>query len=71
MKNKQDNWNVNSQEDEDGFNLNPYDAFIDEWTNGKQDDNAIRNNTNSASDSLEDIIIASEEKRETNQVTFF
>lgn len=49
MENKKNNWKVNSQEDEDGFSLNPYEVFIDDSTNSNQDNHLNINITNSES----------------------
>ena len=71
MKNKQKNWNVNNQEDEDGFSLNPYGVFIFDSTNGHQDLSTIRNTTISESGSAKLTMISSKEKRYSNNVTDF
>ena len=71
MINKQNKWNVNNQEDEDGFSLNPYDIFIYYCTNGNQDFSSNRNTTISESGSAEFTMISSKEKRYANNVTHF
>ena len=47
MNIKQNNLIVNSQEDEDGFSLNPFNVFIYDRTTEHQDLNTIRNAKNS------------------------
>ena len=71
MKNKQKNWTVNNQEDEDGFSLNPYDVFIYDSTNGNQEFGTIRNATTSESGSAEFTMTSSKEKQFANNITHF
>jgi hypothetical protein len=71
MKNKQKNWNVNNQEDEDGFSLNPYDIFIYDSTNGNKEFGTNRNTTTSESGYAKLTMISSKEKRCTNKVPPF
>lgn len=71
MKNKQKNWNVNNQEDEDGFSLNPYDVFIFYSSSGNWDFSTIRNTTISKSSFAKLTMTSSEEKKFAKNVTHF
>lgn len=69
MKNKQNNWDINSQEDEDGFSLNPYEVFIDDNSNGNQELHSKRITANSEPGAVGCITIATKEKRFANKIT--
>lgn len=71
MKNKLANWNINCQEDEDGFSLNPYEVFIYDSTDGNQDNHLNRNIANSESGHAELRTIATKENRFTNKIGNF
>ena len=58
MKNKWDHEIVNSQEDEDGFSLNPGGAFQYESAGGKQDISSNRDSANTGSGSPELAMVA-------------
>lgn len=68
MKNL-NNWVVNCQEDEDGFNLNPFDVFIDDSTNRNQDHHLNRKTSNSDSGPVEFIMNTTKVKRYANKIT--
>ena len=71
MKKKQHSWNANSQEDEDGFNLNPYIVIVYDSTNGQQDFSTASNTTISANGAANLTMISSKEKNKYKHYSLF
>lgn len=68
MKRKRKYNVVNSQEDEDGFNLNPFNFFISNITNGNQHFMTAKNYKNSASGYIEFKMIATKKRKSLSNI---
>ena len=71
MKNKWDHEVVNSQEDEDGFSLNPGGVFNYESVRGKQDIHSNRDPVNTESGSMKLAMIAPGARRRIPELILF
>ncbi len=68
MKSKWDDEAVNSQEDEDGFSLNPGGSFHFESAGGKQGINPNRNSANTGPGSTELAVVAPMTRRRISEL---
>lgn len=69
--NKQKNWNTNTQEDEDGFSLNPYVIFNNDATYRNTDISKNSNDRHSATGAAAPGMIAPKDKLNTNEKYHF